>query len=434
MIAQTVLPFKLEITRDTMTPHAGLALVGEYAHALSLPRTLDRELPSPGSGAGYDPNEFVMPLILMLHGGGRSLEDVRQIREDTGLRDLLGLSSMPSSDATGDWLRRMGEGAGLEGLAAVNRDLLLRGMTRDGLTAYTLDIDATQIVAEKKEAAFTYKGEQGYMPIAGHLAENGLVIGDEFREGNDSPGARNLEFIEHCAAQMPKGKRIKHLRADSAAYQASIFNWCEHEDNKVSFAIGADLDVAVKASIAGIPEGDWRLYQDGHIAETVHSMNETKKAFRLVVVRRPTQGELFGPDNPGLRYKAIASNRDETAEATVAWYNRRGETSENRIKELKIGFGMERMPCGTLAANAAFFRIGVIAYNVFVLFKMDALPADWRRHQVQTIRWRLYQTAGKIVEHARGLALKVHRAAHALFEEIRARSMEALRREAAVTT
>lgn len=424
MIAQTVLPFKLEITRDTITAHAGLALVGEYAHALALPPTLDGALPRPGSGAGYDPSDFVMPLVLMLHGGGRSLEDLRQIREDTGLRDLLGLSSMPSSDATGNWLRRMGAGPGLDGLAAVNRDLLRRGMKRDGRTGYTLDIDASQIVAEKDEAKFTYKGERGYMPIVGHLAENGLVVGDEFRPGNDSPGARNLEFIEYCAAQMPDGKRIRHLRADSASYQAAIFNWCEHPDNAMSFAIGADLDAAVRTSIAEIPEGDWLPYQDGHVAETVHSMHATSKAFRLVVVRRPTQGELFGPDDIGVRYKVIASNRDETAEATVTWYNQRGEASENRIKELKIGFGMERMPCGTLAANATFFRIGVIAYNVFVLFKMDALPADWARHQVRTIRWRLYQTAGKIVDHARGLALKVRRSAHALFEEIRSRTME----------
>jgi len=56
------------------------------------------------------------------------------------------------------------------------------------------------------------------------LAENGLVIGDEFREGNDAPQSRNLEFIRHCATQLPKGKRIAFLRADSAAYQAAIFN------------------------------------------------------------------------------------------------------------------------------------------------------------------------------------------------------------------
>jgi dTDP-D-glucose 4,6-dehydratase len=44
-------------------------------------------------------------------------------------------------------------------------------------------------------------------------------------------------------------------------------------------------------------------------------------------------------------------------EWVVQWYNQRGECSENRIKDLKIGFGMERMPCGQYEANAIFFRI-----------------------------------------------------------------------------
>ena len=33
MIRQTILPFKVEMTRDMITPHAGLALlVGKYRH------------------------------------------------------------------------------------------------------------------------------------------------------------------------------------------------------------------------------------------------------------------------------------------------------------------------------------------------------------------------------------------------------------------
>jgi hypothetical protein len=79
--------------------------------------------------------------------------------------------------------------------------------------------------------------------------------------------------------------------------------------------------------------------------------------------RRPVQRDLFQEEDPALRYFAIASNRQESAEETVAWYNARGEHSENRIKELKGGFGMERMPCGELEANAVFFRIGALAYN-----------------------------------------------------------------------
>jgi hypothetical protein len=425
MIARTVLPFKLEITDDEITPHAGLAVFGEYLRALDVPGLIDRTLPGPGSGAGYRASAHVVPLVLMLHGGGRSLEDLRQVRQDVGLRELLGLAEIPSADAVGDWLRRMGAGRGLSDLAEVNRRFLRWALKPEERADYTLDLDASQIVAEKREARRTYKGERGYMPLVGHLAENGLVVGHEFREGNASPQAGNREFIEACAREMPYGKRIARVRSDSAAYQAAIFNWCE--DHDVTFAVGADLDAAVVAAIGSIPASDWRAYQDGWIAQTVHSMNETKKAFRLVVVRRPVQGKLFEEEGPHERYKAIASNRDETAEATVAWYNRRGEASENRIKELKIGFGMERMPCGEFAANAAFFGIGVLAYNLFVVFKRDALPAEWRRCQVQTLRWRLYQMAGKVVHHAGALVLKVRRSALALLEAIRARSLELAR-------
>jgi len=90
-----------------------------------------------------------------------------------------------------------------------------------------LDGDASQIVAEKKSACFTYKGEQGYMPMIGHLAEAGVVIHDEFRDGNIAPASRNLEFIQACETRLPKGHRIAHVRLDSAGYQADIFNYCE---------------------------------------------------------------------------------------------------------------------------------------------------------------------------------------------------------------
>lgn len=422
MVAQTVLPFKLGITEDKITAHAGLALFGEFLHALRVGKIADRELPGPGSGAGFDPSRFVVPLLLMLHGGGRTLEDLRQIRADEGLRELLGMEGVPSSDATGDWLRRMGSGKGLEGLSAVNRKLLVQGLKDDPRGEFTLDIDATQIIAEKKHARRTYKGERGYMPIVGHLAENGLVVGEEFREGNEAPQARNLEFIRHCAAQMPAGKRIAFLRSDNAAYQAAICNECEEKE--VRFAIGADLDEAVQAAIAAIEEADWQPYQNGHIAETVHTMNKTTKAFRLVVIRRPVQLDFFAGEAPSQRYKVIASNREESAKETVAWYNQRGEDSENRIKELKIGFGMERMPCGEKEANAVFFRIGALAHNLFVLFKRQVLPAGWQKHQVQTLRWRLYQTAGKVVRHAGAVILKVAAWMFDLFEEVRTRCRE----------
>ncbi len=176
------------------------------------------------------------------------------------------------------------------------------------------------------------------MPMVGHIAETGLVIGHEFREGNAAPAAGNLEFLQACERNMPKGKKITAMRADSAAYQAAIFNYGE-ETGKV-FAIGADRDAAVKAAIAAIPESAWKPFQDGEIAETVHCMNRNNNAFRLIVVRHPRDLDLFEDKSP-YRYHAIASNRvDEDAAATMEWYSKRGDTSENRIKDWDMSKGL----------------------------------------------------------------------------------------------
>jgi len=80
---------------------------------------------------------------------------------------------------------------------------------------------------------------------------------------------------------------------------------------------------------------------------------------------------------------------------------------ENWHKELKLGYGMEQMPCGELEANAMFFAIGVLAYNLGVLLKADLLPAEYRHCTVQTLRWQLYRLAGKLVRHGRQWTLKV---------------------------
>jgi hypothetical protein len=66
--------------------------------------------------------------------------------------------------------------------------------------------------------------------------------------------------------------------------------------------------------------------------------------------------------------------------------------------------------------------VGVIAHNLFVLFKHCALGANWLRHQVTTVRWRLFHLPGKVVRHAGAWVLKVAAGAVDLFRSIRARS------------
>ena len=177
MIRQTVLPFKLEATDDTMTAQAGLVVFGEFLRSLNLAKEINRAFGKPGSGAGYPASSYVLPLLLMLQGGGQSLEDLRMIARDKGLLALLSIAAVPSTDAFGQWLRRMGgSGTGLSALEDVLDRVLgkkpRKRRKKAGLPPVrevTLDIDASQIVSEKAQAQWTYKGEKGYMPLVGHV-------------------------------------------------------------------------------------------------------------------------------------------------------------------------------------------------------------------------------------------------------------------------
>jgi hypothetical protein len=365
---------------------------------------------------------FVDRLILMLQAGGRSLEDLRALRREAGLMRLLDRAALPDPDTLGDWLRRMGdpqtEYAGLVGLGQVRDTVNARLLRRDGRETYTLDVDATLIAGEKRDAHVSYLGVRGYMPLLGFLFETPLCLVDEFRDGNVSPGAGQLEFYRQCRTRMPGGKRLARYRADSASYQAALIN--ELEADQVGWAITADQDVAVKAVIAGVPTEAWQEPEPGcgyQVADTVHTMQATTAAFRLSIKReaRP-QGELFDQVTGPYAYHVVASNwpgEEKTAHEVLAWHNQRGQ-AENFHKELKHGLGLEQLPCGDSGANAVFFRIGVLAYNLFVGFKRLACPVAWAAQTITTVRWRLVQVAGRILRHAGRVVLRLVLEAEAL--------------------
>lgn len=405
MRRQTILPFEIEQTEAPLMARGGLMLPYEMAKALRLPEVIDQELPPSGSGRGYKPSQFVMPLVLMLHGGGKRLDDLRELKGEVSLRELLEMKELPASSTVGDWLRRMGRGGrGLSSLGKVNQHMVAEILKRDKRIEYTLDTDATVIESEKEEAKWTYKKEKGYQPLLGFLFELGLVLGDEFRDGNIPAGTGAVDFLEACHRMMPKGKRIAYFRSDSAAYQTRVIDRCFQYE--VLFTITADQDRAVKEAIKTIREEEWEPHEkDREIAETVHTMNNSKEAFRLIVQRWPKlQGELFDPDS--YCYHAIATNREEPPKEVVFHHNQRGQ-AENYIKELVNGFGMEWMPCGETYANAVFFRIGILAYNLFLAMKLLALPPWYRTFTISTVRWRLYQVAGAVVKHAHQIILKL---------------------------
>lgn len=413
---------KLERTDEALTGQGGFLAFGEYLKGMKVRERVEEHLPEPGSNRGFSPGVFVQSLITLLTLGGQTLSDLRELEREKGLLALLGQTVIPDEDTVGQWLRRMGdpekEQKGLVGLGKVRDEVNREILSRDRVKDYTLDLDASFVESDKESARYSYLNEKGYMPMMGAFYETEVFVDDEFREGNVSPQAGHVAVYRRSQALAKSvGKTVARVRADSASYNAELINALEEDG--VQWTITADKNSAVMELINRIDEKDWTpvtrsgsgavLAEPCEVAETLHAMEDTPEAFRLIVkrVRERSTTPLFR-NMVSYRYWVVATNfgPEWSPKQVLVWHQQRGHF-ENFFKELKNGVGAGYMPTGDLHANAVFFRVGVLAYNLFVGFKRDLLPASGLTWTLRTVRWKLFSMAGRIVRHARTLVLKL---------------------------
>lgn len=406
MIQGSLFRFKLDRTDSPLTSFGGLPLVGTVAHSLGVMDRLGRLLPRRRRRSGYAGPEKVLSLALLQAAGGTALDDIDRLRGDEGLTRLLG-RRVPSAETLGRFLRSA-TGSMVRGLTRGNHALVHAILRRRLLRTLTIDVDATLIESRKREARKTYKGFRGYDPLLAHIAQLGLVLTGVFREGNASPNSHAHAFLNRCLRLVRGWAGKIRLRSDSAWYEARVLDRC-HEAG-VEFAVTADQDVAVREVIARIPEEAWkplppRFGEECFWAETVHSLNQSRHAYRLIVLRRKVrQADLF--DGPWFHHAVITNIESHAAPAVLRWHRGR-MGSENLLKELKEGFAVRHLPCGELRANAAYFQVGILAHNLVRALQLLTLPRSWQNLRIKTLRFRLLGVAGIVARHARSLLLKL---------------------------
>lgn len=359
-----------------LTDRGSLAIIDEFMTGVGLTGQLDRVFPLPGSGRGIKAADYVRTLIYHFSDGGRHLAELEAIKTDEGFRSLIKMEQMPGSDAVGNWLRRMGNDNGTDYVKRMNDYLVRKYMNISKNTDYIFDVDGTLIDSNKGDATYSYKGELSYHPMLGWLSDgrdNPVCSYAKFRQGNASAQTDILEALQHTEALLLEGKKIKYFRSDSAAYQAKIINYCN--DNDIYYTITADKDASIMAAIMNIPSKAWKPLHDRidgfktccEVAETIHTMNESKHSFRLVVqCELKEKPDLFG----AYRYYCIITNiplddnddDNKTAEEVVWHHNGRGNC-ERYIEDTKYGVNLRFVPCGQFEANALYYTIGILTFN-----------------------------------------------------------------------
>jgi len=441
---RSILPFVIERTEaEAVTARAGLPLVVETLRALGVDERAQAELPEPKRRRGFTPAQKLEALVTLLAAGGDRVEDIRVLSEDQGLERLLG-GPLPSPDALLDFLGQFHdpacwasrppekkayvppESVGLRGLDAVLRALVARGADR-GTTRATIDHDGTIIESHKRDATVAYEGTRGFQPLVAVWAEEQLIVADEFRDGNVAGGEDPLSSVRRAMGNLPPWVKERYFRGDSASYYSPLLKYLVGEG--IGFTISADMTQELRACCLAVPEADWveletRARERVDLAELEFTPGDWPKQalpLRYVAVRfTPLQGEMFDTMTP--KHLAIVSNRAEVeAGALVRWHWEKAGTIEHVHRVMKDELGAGVMPSGRFGANAAWFRINALTFNVLTVLKRRALPARLREARPKRLRFELFTLPGKLAVHQSRLSVRTSVSEERLEEVVEAR-------------
>ena len=303
----------------------------------------------------------------------------------------------------------------------MSRELLVRAWAAGagpGDAPFTIDLDSTicETYGLAKEGArhHGYTGQRGYHPLLAVAAGTGDVLMSRLREGRSNTARGAAHFLRETVGRVRYGGATVQLtmRADSGFYTHSIVALCRRM--KVRFSITVRQRQSLRNLIEAIPEDAWTpipYWMEGaaDVAEAEYTpfRNESDATPVRLIVRRvkPTpssQLALFA----SYSYHGFITDRDGDTRELEADHRRHAEI-ENAIRDLKYGVGLNHLPSGRFAANAAWLSVQVMAHNL----------ARWAARiglgekivTTKTLQRRFFSLAGRLTRSARRLNLHLPR-------------------------
>ncbi len=307
-MAQGIFPFQYEVEKKPggMTALAGLPTYLEFGYVMGLSRAIENRLKVRSGAQGWSDSETVMALILLNLADGQGISDLEILEGDEGfcrvLRESMGFGkprqerrvlskrlrkgqkrSVPSPSSASRYLYQFHDPeqeklreAGtsfipmptprLRAMMQVNEDFLGSVQKRSPQEVATLDLDATVVETNKREALYCYKGHKAYQPLQVYWAEQDLIVHSEFRDGNVWAGKDNLRVFEEALGFLPAGVSKVYLRSDTAGYQHELMRFCAEPKKLrfgvIEFAIGAKVTESFRQAVREVEESDWHsLYR-----------------------------------------------------------------------------------------------------------------------------------------------------------------------------
>lgn len=421
---------------EKQTAHAGVALLIETGRRSGVMAAAEQHLHTKKSTKGLGQGQMVEAFVLLSALGGECPEDFEVLRRDAGLAVFTGYD-LPAAPTARQWLDRFHDETALAARPAQGSFIPVESNGLAGLRtvvertvrayveavpvgpAVTLDVDAHLVESSKRTALPTYEGFRGYQPALVEWAETGLLLADEFRDGNVPASCDLARMVDQAYDTLPsrEGGWQVRVRSDSAAYEYEALDHWEARGWK--FAVSADMSPQLRQEIANLPLEAWRFWEhewSGGVREWaevpyVPSRQPEKRdtqPYRYLAIRiRTAQGVLFA-DGATVKHFAVVSNDwDMAGQDLLEWHRGKSGTVEQAHRVIKDELAGGVYPSGKFGANAAWLRLQVLTNNLLEMMKAIALAPEYRHARPKRLRFAIFTQFGRVVQHARQCVVRL---------------------------
>jgi hypothetical protein len=433
--------YRTEQSDKEITSHAGMALIGAaITKHTTLARAVDAALPK---RHGTPSSDLVKIRLGLLAQGKSDFEAVNGVRGDAFFQQALNLSKKVPTEASvrtrmeseADVLTPIVNQANVEFL--VNKEVPITPL-RTGHVPLDIDVTPHDNSNSKKEnTSRTYKGMDGYAPIACYLGQEGWCLRDELREGKQHSQCdflptmeRTFSAVHQVMVRQPLERQMIMVRLDSGHDAKDTRFWLYEVDSFLLIDFIIKWNPRKEASIDNKEKwfeyarqlgclAHWEIPREGKQVVTFSLYVEEERGGKIHTTRRVMQLTKRTIDKhgqllliPELEIEGWWTTLDYPDQEILAWY-RDHATSEQFHSEIKTDLDLEKLPSGKFASNTLTLTMGLFTYNILKWIGLVGLMGEdspvrhkAKRRRVRTVMQELIYLAAHIYERGRRLTMR----------------------------
>lgn len=362
----------------------------------------------------YTIEELVLQRVLLLACGYEDCNDVEYLGQDPLLKALLkeGLCSQPTMSRLEN---SMNMGA-IYRLAEWWIDRYVSSLPTD--TDYVvIDVDCTDDPTHGNQQGSLFHGYywQWMLNELFYIdGETGQIILPVLRPGNVHSNKWNDRFMRVIARKLRQrfGPDIQIvIRADAGFSCPAFYEAVEEED--LAFCIGLSSNARLQKAIRSTYEWVYKRYgKEGrphqHFVGPFSYQADSWDSPQEVYAKIESTGK-------GMNVRFFVSNfaDEDPEELYKEFYVQRGETAENRIKEIKNMCFSDRLSCHRFSANFFRLMLSCLTYELLrslrLLIRKTAHTRAWN-WSIQSIRLYLLKVGAQVQETVRRIHIRFSQA------------------------